>query len=58
MRKRITITVETEETNEMELTFGLMHKLSETINIQKLEITMKDVVVKKRWFDRWFRRKG
>ena len=50
MRKRITITVETDVTKEMELTFGLFRQLSETIDIHKLEIKMENVRERKPLF--------
>ena len=43
MKKRITITVETDVTKEMELTFGLFRQLSETINISKLGVDMRTI---------------
>ena len=52
MTKRITITVETEVTKEMELTFGLFRQLSETIDILKLEIKMENVRERKPLFGR------
>ena len=53
MKKRITITVETDVTKEMELTFGLFRQLSETIDIHKLEIKMENVRERKLLFGRW-----
>ena len=53
MKKRITITVETDVTKEMELTFGLFRQLSETIDIHKLEIKMENVREHKPLFGRW-----
>ena len=52
MKKRITITVETDVTKEMELTFGLFRQLSEAINIHKLGIKMENVRERKTLF-RW-----
>ena len=53
MRKRITITVDTDVTKEMELTFGLLRQLSETINIHKLDIKMENVRDHKPLFRLW-----
>ena len=50
MKKRITITVETDATKEMELTFGLLRQLSETISINKLEVKMRNVRERKLFF--------
>jgi len=55
MRKRITITVETDVAKEMELTFGLLSELEKTVSIQKLEVSMKNV---RCWRETFWRGKG
>ena len=55
MNKRITITVKTDVTKEMELTFGLLRQLSEAIDIHKLEVKMENVREHKP-LPRWWRK--
>lgn len=50
MKKRITITVETDATQEMEIIFGLFRQLSEAIDIHKLEVKMENVIERKPLF--------
>ena len=50
MKKRITITVETDAAKEMEIIFGLFRQLSEAIDIHKLEIKMENVRERKTLF--------